>query len=67
MKTKKSKLLLPFVLIGGGIGVFISQTFSAFFIGAAVGIFAGYFLIGLAEQNPANHVDDDKSDGHEEG
>lgn len=45
---KKSNYLLPFMLIGGGIGVFASQSFTGFFFGIAAGVVIGYFILGLA-------------------
>ena len=49
-QKQSSTFAIPFALIGGGIGLFITTSFAAFFIGAAVGVIVGYILNGMADQ-----------------
>jgi hypothetical protein len=49
-KKQSSRLAIPFALIGGGIGLFLTTSFTAFFAGAAIGVVLGYVITGMIDQ-----------------
>lgn len=59
-KKQSSTFAIPFALIGGGIGLFITTSFAAFFIGAAVAVIVGYIFKGMADQAVQGNQDGEK-------